>query len=63
MFLVGGGILTHGIAPLHHAIERLTQSLGGWAALVLPLLADAVVGLLAGALVLLLVQAAKRLRK
>lgn len=63
MFLVGGGILTHGIVPLHHAIEQLTQRLAGWAALVLPLLADAVVGLLAGALVLLLVQAAKRLRK
>ncbi|MGY8904667.1 MAG: DUF808 domain-containing protein [Burkholderiales bacterium] len=63
MFLVGGGILTHGIAPLHHAIEKLTLSLGGWATVVLPLLADAVVGLLTGALVLLAVQAFKRLRK
>lgn len=63
MFLVGGGILTHGIAPLHHAIEKLAQGLGGVAGAALPTLADAVVGLLAGALVLLVVQGVQRLRK
>lgn len=26
MFLVGGGIVVHGIAPLHHAIEHLRSS-------------------------------------
>ena len=29
MFLVGGGILTHGIGVLHHAIEALGRTLGG----------------------------------
>ena len=27
MFLVGGGILVHGVAPLHHAIERLAEGM------------------------------------
>ena len=27
MFLVGGGILVHGIPPLHHTFERLTEGL------------------------------------
>jgi predicted DNA repair protein MutK len=52
MFLVGGGILAHGIAPLHDAIDRLTAGLGPVLAWVLPLLADALVGVVAGALVL-----------
>lgn len=29
MFLVGGGIVVHGIAPLHHAIEHWSAGLGG----------------------------------
>ncbi|VFS42352.1 Inner membrane protein yedI [Serratia liquefaciens] len=29
MFLVGGGIVVHGIAPLHHAIEHWSTGLGG----------------------------------
>ncbi|SFC48625.1 hypothetical protein SAMN05216344_11927 [Polaromonas sp. OV174] len=68
MFLVGGGILTHGIAPLHHVIETLTQqaaalgSIGVVLAAVTPLLMDAAVGLLAGALVLLAVTLIKRAR-
>ncbi len=61
MFLVGGGILVHGIAPLHHAIEAFAQPLGGLAALLLPTLADAAVGIVAGALVLLVVSSAKKL--
>ena len=58
MFLVGGGILTHGLAPLHHVIESITAaaaalpSVGGALAWVTPLLIDAVVGIIAGALVL-----------
>lgn len=67
MFLVGGGILTHGVTPLYHAIEAFTQQaatgrLGALLAPALPLLADAVVGLLAGALVLLVVTGLKRLK-
>lgn len=65
MFLVGGGILTHGWPALHHALERsvasLTPWLGGMAALV-PTLADAVVGVLAGAVAVLAVWLFRRLR-
>jgi uncharacterized protein len=62
MFLVGGGILVHGVPALHHAIEQAVSGLGGLAQVVLPTLADAVVGLFAGAVVLALVLAFKRLR-
>ena len=63
MFLVGGGILTHGIAPLHHAIEQFTSTMSGVPAFVVPLLVDAAVGLVTGALVLLVVTLVKRLRR
>ena len=62
MFLVGGGILVHGIAPLQHAVEAATAGLGAVATALLPLLADAVVGMLAGALVLAAVAGVQRLR-
>jgi hypothetical protein len=61
MFLVGGGILVHGIGPLHHAIEAATEPLGGLAAMVLPTLADAVVGIVAGGLVLAVLTVGKKL--
>jgi hypothetical protein len=61
MFLVGGGILVHGIAPLERAIDQVAEGLGGGAPLLLPALADAVVGVLAGALVLALLGAGRRL--
>ena len=55
MFLVGGGILTHGVPALHDVIATLSASAGALAeslAVVTPFLADAVIGVLAGALVL-----------
>jgi predicted DNA repair protein MutK len=58
MFLVGGGILVHGIAPLHHALEAIAQAgaapLGGpgWVASGIKALFDAGVGAIAGAVVL-----------
>ncbi len=56
MFLVGGGILTHGLPVLHHLIEAMatavTDQLGSWVGGVVPTLLDGVVGLIAGALVL-----------
>ncbi|RZJ26239.1 MAG: DUF808 domain-containing protein [Haliea sp.] len=61
MFLVGGGILTHGIGFLHHAIEALAARAGSVLGAILPLLADAVVGIVAGALVLLVVTLVKKL--
>ena len=62
MFLVGGGILTHGVAWLNDAIDARAASAGAVAGAVLPLLADALVGLAAGALVLGVVLAVRRLR-
>jgi uncharacterized protein len=62
MFLVGGGILAHGLPPLHHAIEALTAPLGGIGGTVAGLLADALTGIVAGALVLGAVTLVKRLR-
>ncbi len=61
MFLVGGGILTHGFPPLHHAIESLAARAGTVLGAVTPLLADAVVGIVAGALVLAAVTLVKKL--
>ncbi len=63
MFLVGGGILTHGIAPLQHAIEALAQAAPGVLGVLLPTLLDGVVGIVAGALVLGGVSLVKRLRR
>lgn len=52
MFLVGGGILVHGVPAVHHAIEQTAQGLGGPAAWLLPTLADGLLGVVCGALVL-----------
>ncbi|MEO7392546.1 MAG: DUF808 domain-containing protein [Ramlibacter sp.] len=52
MFLVGGGILTHGIPPLHHAIEALAARTGEHLASVASMLLDGLAGVVAGAIVL-----------
>ena len=66
MFMVGGGILTHGIPALHHWIEGVTadaaQAVGGFS-MVVPTLLDAVAGIIAGGLILLLVTAAGKVWK
>ncbi len=62
MFLVGGGILVHGITPLHHAIEKTATGLGGWAASLLPSLAQGLFGVVAGAVVLGAVLLARKLK-
>jgi predicted DNA repair protein MutK len=62
MFLVGGGILVHGIAPLHHAIEGALQPIGGVLPWLLEALANAGVGVVAGALVLAAVTLLQQLR-
>jgi len=61
MFLVGGGILVHGIGPLHHAVEAWTEGMAGGLGTLLALLVDALAGIAAGALVLGGVTLAKRL--
>ncbi|WP_421534971.1 DUF808 domain-containing protein [Pseudomonas marginalis] len=54
MFMVGGGILTHGVPVAHHWIEGVSQSTGGLAWL-MPTLLNAVAGIVAGAVVLAVV--------
>jgi len=67
MFLVGGGILTHGLAVLHHWSEALARAAGTLAgigrvlAVAAPLLFDAAAGIVAGALVLVVVSGLQRL--
>ncbi|WP_431145819.1 DUF808 domain-containing protein [Pseudomonas alvandae] len=51
MFLVGGGILTHGVPVVHHWIEGVAASAGG-AGFIVPMLLNAVAGIVAGAVVL-----------
>ncbi|HBM83089.1 MAG TPA: DUF808 domain-containing protein, partial [Halieaceae bacterium] len=50
MFLVGGGILTHGLPPVHAAIMELTEGFTDVAQVLMTTLADGGFGLLAGAL-------------
>ncbi|XVJ70314.1 MAG: DUF808 domain-containing protein [Rhizobacter sp.] len=61
MFLVGGSILLHGIAPLHHAVTAWATAGGSWGWL-LSTAADAVLGLTAGGMVVGLITAWQRLR-
>jgi hypothetical protein len=66
MFLVGGGILTHAIPSLHDAIEQLAQSAGSLGGALVPMLLNAVAGVVAGALVLaaaLLLERLKNLQR
>ncbi|MFY3384983.1 DUF808 domain-containing protein [Paracidovorax sp. MALMAid1276] len=67
MFLVGGGILVHGVPALHHAIEGAAAAAGQWPAggvwqVVAENLLNAVVGIVAGGLVLAGVTLVQRLR-
>lgn len=62
MFLVGGGIVVHGVAPLHHAIEAFAQQQSAVVALILPTLLNLVLGFIIGAIVVLLVKAVSRVR-
>lgn len=59
MFLVGGGIVTHGIPAFHHWIEDISKGSGGS---LISALANGGFGLVAGALVLLLVTGVQKMR-
>ena len=69
MFLVGGGILTHGVPPVGLAIDHLAQGtatvplIGGLLEASLPVLLDGVAGIVAGAVVLAGVSAIRGLVK
>ncbi|WP_287877397.1 DUF808 domain-containing protein [Acidovorax sp.] len=68
MFLVGGGILVHGTPALHHAVEGVGVAValwpvGGLWAVLVPNLLNAVIGIVAGGLVVVGVTLVNRLRK
>ncbi|MGE0312150.1 MAG: DUF808 domain-containing protein [Lautropia sp.] len=63
MFLVGGGILSHNVGLLHHWSEAATAWVGSSAAAlapIAPIVFDALVGMAAGAILLLVVTLALR---
>lgn len=62
MFMVGGGILVHGLGPVHHLFAAWTADLGPWGAVV-GMALDGGLGVIAGACVLAGVTLIQRLRK
>ena len=69
MFLVGGGILSHGLPfahdLIHHVVEAAASApgVGAALALLLPPVFDLLLGVLAGSLILAVVMLVQRLRK
>ncbi|SOZ40930.1 DUF808 domain-containing protein [Cupriavidus neocaledonicus] len=65
MFLVGGGILMHGIPAMHHVTEAVAlaaaevPAIGGVLAVLAPVLLDGIAGIVAGGLVLAAVSVVK----
>lgn len=62
MFLVGGGIVVHGLSPLHHAITGFTAEQASLVQWVLPMLLNLVIGFIIGALVVGAVKMVSALR-
>jgi predicted DNA repair protein MutK len=66
MFLVGGGILAHGIPWLEHRITDISEMDAGamdfMVAAMTPLLANLVIGVVAGALAVLVIELVKKVR-
>lgn len=68
MFMVGGGIVVHGIPVVHHAIEGLANSVSGLPAIggffsgLIGIILEAAVGIIAGAIVLLAFTGFKKIR-
>ena len=69
MFMVGGGILAHGLPFLHHAVENVAENLdniptfGSLFASASTILINAIIGVIAGAIVLALVTILGGLKK
>ena len=61
MFLVGGGILTHGWGALHHLLQQGLVLLPAWGQPVASVVADGLVGVVTGGLVLLVVNGFSKL--
>ncbi|VVN12024.1 Inner membrane protein YedI [Pseudomonas fluorescens] len=62
MFLVGGGILTHGVPVVHHWIEGVGAAAGS-AGFAVPMLLNGVAGIIAGAVVLAVVSVVGKIWK
>jgi uncharacterized protein len=68
MFLVGGGILTHGVPLLHHLVEDFGEEaadIPGFGAIIgplAPMLLNALAGVVAGAVAFAIVAGIKRRR-
>ncbi|MDZ7320262.1 DUF808 domain-containing protein [Kosakonia sacchari] len=62
MFLVGGGIVVHGIAPLHHAIEQFATNQPALLQALVPMVANLVLGFVIGAVVVAVMKGVERLR-
>jgi len=62
MFLVGGGIVVHGIAPLHHAIEHFAGQQSAVVAMILPTVLNLILGFIIGGIVVLGVKAVEKMR-
>jgi predicted DNA repair protein MutK len=62
MFLVGGSILVHGVPAFGHAVAAWATSLGGIAGTLASMAIDAVVGIVAGVIVLAAVELVKKAR-
>ncbi|WP_273430415.1 DUF808 domain-containing protein [Chitinibacter tainanensis] len=62
MFLVGGGILVHGIPQLHHGLEHLAAESGNVLGAVVPSIGNLLVGVIAGAVALVVVTLVGKLR-
>lgn len=69
MFLVGGGILVHGIPPIHHAVENVqhqvaeVSTVGGLLSTLVGMGSSAILGILAGIITLLVVSGCQRFFK
>jgi predicted DNA repair protein MutK len=63
MFLVGGGILTHGFPAIHHWVEGFTSGRNSFVTSLISIGTDALTGILVGAAVLVVITVFNRLRQ
>lgn len=63
MFLVGGGIIVHGVPLLHHAIEGFSAGMHGLLAMLTGNLANLVLGFIVGSIVLFTVNLIAKMRQ
>jgi hypothetical protein len=61
MFLVGGGIVVHGVPALHHLVQGWMAAVGGAFGTLVEMLGNGGIGIVAGAVVLAIVALGKKL--